>query len=312
MIHKIKSLYDNGNGLTERKIAKELGLSRNTVSKYLHMPETEMTRQLDEIARTKKLAAYRVYIIQLLQTYPNLSAVKVMRKLKAKIDSLAVSDRSVRRYIQALKDEISFKQPRYYEPVVDMVPGVQCQVDGGELRGVMIGGKETTVYFFLSGIPTLSGAVLEILQLLQNIAGRKTGGPGVVGTAFAVGIVAETARRHVGFPAVGDDVRHLGVVAGKPVGGTIVITNLLYVELRGAGGQASWLVAVFRRLCGVTRRGCTCGNSTARRGSACCGSSGTSGRSRWSYGRREAIRPWQASFAALALLRRRPNRQREK
>jgi hypothetical protein len=25
-----------------------------------------------------------------------------------------------------------------------MVPGVQCQVDGGELRGVMIGGKETT------------------------------------------------------------------------------------------------------------------------------------------------------------------------
>jgi transposase len=149
VIHKIKSLYDNGNGLTERKIAKELGLSRNTVSKYLHKPETEIARKIDEIARTKKLDAYRVYIIQLLQTYPNLSAVKVMRKLKAKIDSLAVSDRSVRRYIEGLKAEISFKQPRYYEPVVDMVPGVQCQVDGGELRGVMIGGKETTVYFMV-------------------------------------------------------------------------------------------------------------------------------------------------------------------
>jgi transposase len=149
VIHKIKSLYDNGNGLTERKIAKELGLSRNTVSKYLHMPETEMARQLDEIARARKLDAYRAYIIQLLQTYPNLSAVKVMRKLKAKIDSLAVSDRSVRRYIRVLKDEISFKQPRYYEPVIDMVPGAQCQVDGGELRGVMIGGKETTVYFMV-------------------------------------------------------------------------------------------------------------------------------------------------------------------
>jgi DNA-binding transcriptional regulator LsrR (DeoR family) len=34
VIHKIKSLYDNGNGLTERQIATELGLSRNTVSKY--------------------------------------------------------------------------------------------------------------------------------------------------------------------------------------------------------------------------------------------------------------------------------------
>jgi transposase len=149
MIHKIKSLYDNGNGLTERQIAKELGLSRNTVSKYLHMPEAEMADQLDDMSRAKKLDAYRAYIIQLLQTFPNLSAVKVMRKLKAKIDSLSVSDRSMRRYIQALKDEISVKQPRYYEPVVDMVPGVQCQVDGGELRGVMIGGKETTVYFMV-------------------------------------------------------------------------------------------------------------------------------------------------------------------
>jgi len=149
VIHKIKSLYDNGNGLTERQIAKELGLSRNTVSKYLHMPETEMAQQLDDMTRAKKLDAYRAYIIQLLQTFPNLSAVKVMRKLKAKIDSLTVSERSMRRYIEALKDEISFKQPRYYEPVIDMIPGAQCQVDGGELRGVMIGGKETTVYFMV-------------------------------------------------------------------------------------------------------------------------------------------------------------------
>jgi hypothetical protein len=28
-----------------------------------------------------------------------------------------------------------------------MIPGEQCQVDGGELRGVMIGGVETVVYF---------------------------------------------------------------------------------------------------------------------------------------------------------------------
>jgi transposase len=149
VIHKIKSLYDNGHGLTERKIAKELGLSRNTVSKYLHMPEAEINQQLEDLSRAKKLDAYRVYIIQLLETYPGLSAVKVLRKLKEKVDPLTVSDRSVRRYIQALKDEISFKQVRYYEPVIDMVPGVQCQIDGGEFRGMMIGGQETTVYFMV-------------------------------------------------------------------------------------------------------------------------------------------------------------------
>jgi len=62
VIHKIKSLYDSGNGLTERKIAKELGISRNTVSKYLKMPEPVITEQLSETDRTKKPDEYRNYI----------------------------------------------------------------------------------------------------------------------------------------------------------------------------------------------------------------------------------------------------------
>jgi transposase len=147
VIHQIKALYNHGNGLSERQIAKQLGISRNTVSKYLKLPESAITALLSDTDRVKKLDDYRDYIVQLLQTYPGLSAVKVLRKLKVKVDDLAVSDRSVRRYIQALKQEISLKQSRYYEPVLDMIPGEQCQVDGGELRGVMIGGRETTVYF---------------------------------------------------------------------------------------------------------------------------------------------------------------------
>jgi transposase len=149
VIHQIKALYNHGNGLSERQIAKQLGISRNTVSKYLKLPEPAITTLLSDTDRAKKLDDYRGYIVQLLQTYPGLSAVKVLRKLKAKVDDLAVSDRSVRRYIQALKQEISLKQSRYYEPVLDMIPGEQCQVDGGELRGVMIGGAETTVYFMV-------------------------------------------------------------------------------------------------------------------------------------------------------------------
>lgn len=149
MIHQIKALYNHGNGLSERQIAKQLGISRHTVSKYLKLPEPVITALLSDTARTKKLDDYRDFIIQLLQTYPGLSAVKIQRKLKAKVDDLAISDRSVRRYIRALKQEISFKQARYYEPVLDMIPGEQCQVDGGELRGVMIDGTPTTVYFMV-------------------------------------------------------------------------------------------------------------------------------------------------------------------
>jgi transposase len=149
VIHQIKALYNHGNGLSERQIAKQLGISRNTVSKYLKLPEPAITTLMSDTDRVKKLDHYRGYIVQLLQTYPGLSAVKVLRKLKTQVDDLAVSDRSVRRYIQALKQEISLKQSRYYEPVLDMIPGEQCQVDGGELRGVMIGGRETTVYFMV-------------------------------------------------------------------------------------------------------------------------------------------------------------------
>jgi transposase len=149
VIHQIKALHNQGNGLSIRKIAKQLNISRNTVSKYLTMSEADISGGLSDTDRAKKLDKYRDYIIQLLQTYPGLSAVKVLRKLKAKVEILSVSDRSVRRYIQALKQEISFKQVRYYEPVIDMIPGEQCQVDGGELRGVMIDGVETTVYLMV-------------------------------------------------------------------------------------------------------------------------------------------------------------------
>lgn len=80
------------------------------------MSESVITGQLSDTDRTKKLDAYRNYIIHLLQTYPGLTTVKVLRKLTAKVDQLDVSDRSVQRYIQALKDEISVKKMRYYEP----------------------------------------------------------------------------------------------------------------------------------------------------------------------------------------------------
>ena len=147
MIHKVKALYDEGKGLEIRAIARELGISKNTVKKYLRMDEEQIHKQQSNPARTKRLDEHRAYIICLLESFPRLSAVKVLRKLKEKHPQLAVSDRSARRYISALKQTLALKQKRYYEPVLEMVPGVQCQVDGGELRGVLVGGQERVVYF---------------------------------------------------------------------------------------------------------------------------------------------------------------------
>ena len=147
MIHRIKALYDEGRGLSIRAIARELEVSRNTVRTYLRQDTQAICEQRADVSRSRRLDAHRDYIEHLLRRYPKLSAVKIARKLREKVGELGVSDRSLRRYVQRLKRTIAVAQQRYYEPVLDLVPGVQCQVDPGELRGVEIGGVERAVYF---------------------------------------------------------------------------------------------------------------------------------------------------------------------
>ena len=149
MIHKVKAMYDEGRGSSIRAITEELKISRNTVRKYLGMSAEEIAAYRERKERTKRLDVHRSYIVHRLETYPRLSAVKVLRKLREAHGELLVSSRTMRRYIEKLRKTITPKQERYYEPVLDMEPGVQCQVDGGELRGVLINGVETTVYLMV-------------------------------------------------------------------------------------------------------------------------------------------------------------------
>lgn len=95
----------------------------------------------------KSLDQYRDYLQLWLQRYPNLSAVKLMRRLRDQVPDLAVSDRTIRRYVQKLKQQTASAQARYYKPVLDDLPGVQCQVDPGELRQVRVGDELHTLYF---------------------------------------------------------------------------------------------------------------------------------------------------------------------
>jgi transposase len=140
-------LYDEGRGLSIRAISRELGVSRNTVRKYLALEEVAISAARDDPSRTKRLDGHRDYLINQLKAYPQLSAVKLARRLQEKVGELPVSGRSLRRYVRALKQAVASGQWRYYEPVLDMVPGIQCQVDPGELRGVWIGDQERTLYF---------------------------------------------------------------------------------------------------------------------------------------------------------------------
>ncbi|MEN8250626.1 MAG: IS21 family transposase [Bacteroidota bacterium] len=147
MIHQIKALYNNGQGSSILTIAKQLGLSKNTVRKYLSMDEAAIEKLQSDRSRQKKLDEYQDYIVHLLETFPKLTAAKIQRQLEDRVGSLNIAARTFRRYINQLRQSVMVAQPRYYEPVLDHIPGVQCQVDPGELRNVVIDGVLTTIYF---------------------------------------------------------------------------------------------------------------------------------------------------------------------
>ena len=147
VIHKIKAMHDEGAGMSVRRIAKELKISRNTVKKYLSMSVMEIQGYMEEGKRESILDPYRDYLKHLLERFPRLSAVKAKRKLELQGIYPGASERTWRRYMEDIKGQLSFPPRRYYEPVVDMVPGVQCQIDLGEIRDISVGGKIVTVYF---------------------------------------------------------------------------------------------------------------------------------------------------------------------
>lgn len=101
--------------------------------------------------------------------------MKVLRKLREAHGELAVSARTARRDIRELKTTVTLKQERYDEPVLDMVPGVQCQVDGGELRGELKKKIASLLKFDLliidelGYLPMISQGLYNLFQLINGL-----------------------------------------------------------------------------------------------------------------------------------------------
>ena len=125
----IKILHQQG--LSQRAIAKQLGISRNTVKKYLTTTQEKPVYSQRANKRPMKLDPYRTYIQERISKASpiHLSAVVIMREIKEQGYTGGIS--RLRQYLVELRG--SSEAP----PVIrfETDPGKQMQVDWGQMRG---------------------------------------------------------------------------------------------------------------------------------------------------------------------------------
>jgi transposase len=124
-------------------VARDLGISRNTVRKYI--------RSLDPPAKVKlrracRLDAWRTAVSELLRSTPKITAKRIGTILRQRYNpELVISERSLREYVASLRRELvpkeAFVRAAY-------APGFQAQFDFSPMRAVLAG-EELEVQIFV-------------------------------------------------------------------------------------------------------------------------------------------------------------------
>ena len=147
-VHKLKR-----EGLKPAKIARELGLDRRTIKKYLFMSEEEyMDFKADQFERRKVLDQYQDFVKTRLEQYPDASAAQVHDWLKEHFnDMIRVNEKTVFNFVLSLRKKHGIPRPfnyRDYTQVAELPYGQQAQADFGEYNVTTEDGKRKKIYFF--------------------------------------------------------------------------------------------------------------------------------------------------------------------
>jgi transposase len=124
-------------GLSVRKIAKTLGLSRQTTGKYLDDPNPQ--RPL--MPRPSQLDPFKDEIARLLALDPKVSAAVMRQRLQDQGFDGGIT--IVRDYLHGVRG--ATKKP---QPVIrfESAPGVQCQIDWGHFGAIAYGDTQRKLY----------------------------------------------------------------------------------------------------------------------------------------------------------------------
>ena len=124
-------------GLSVRKIAKTLGISRQTTSKYLDDPTPRRPLR----PRPSQLDPFKDTITRLLELDPKVSAVVLRQRLAEQGFTGGIT--IVRQYLTSVRPASHQQRPfiRF-----ESAPGVQCQIDWGHFGSIAYGDTQRKLY----------------------------------------------------------------------------------------------------------------------------------------------------------------------
>jgi transposase len=132
-IHRLKKA-----GYKERKIARLLGVGRNTIKRYLLSPDRVFK---SGAPRASKLDNFKSDIQEYLQKDPSVGAPVVLRLIQDKGYTGKIT--ILREYLHAQRGQV--KSKRAYIRI-ESAPGEQCQVDWGSFGSIAYGDTKRKLY----------------------------------------------------------------------------------------------------------------------------------------------------------------------
>jgi len=125
-------------------VARELGLSKNTVKQYIRSLQAPQRRALKRACR---LDMYRHHIDDLIRRSPKITAVRIGTQLHAFVDpDLQISESALRKYVVKRRREIIGKEA-FVRALY--VPGDQMQFDFTPVK-LIVSGVPTVVHLFVA------------------------------------------------------------------------------------------------------------------------------------------------------------------
>lgn len=139
-------------GFKKARVAKKLGIHRETVSRYWNMTSDEYEASKSK-HRERKPDVYKDLIIEWLMEFPDMTAAQIYDwcKERSPLETLDFQKRSFQNYVNSIREEYDIKKPetsRQYEASDERPPGEQGQVDMGQISVRTAGGRNKSVYCF--------------------------------------------------------------------------------------------------------------------------------------------------------------------